>query len=140
LKGVLGELLYNTSRENFTPILDNVINLLTGDSQNLAIDLLLVCCTVKDGDKISDWSKLATPLLPIFITDGLDSKQNCELAATMVSRADPITSRAITQSVFEMFQKKGEQPVAVFCHLVARLNESYFRKWVLEEFTKLAPF
>lgn len=136
MKRVLEQILYNTNKEHFSPIVDDIVKLFNGDTQDLAIDLLLLCCMTKDGSKIKDWSSLTTALIDVLRTTGVDSKRKCQLAAILVGRSDPVTSKATTQQVFEIVQRGGEKRIGVFCQLVGKFNESYFQKWVLEEFVK----
>ena len=136
LKSVLEQVLYNTNKEHFSSLLDDIVKLFNGDTQDLAIDLLCLCCMAKDGSKIKDWSTLTTALIDVLRSRGVDSKRKCELAAILVGRSDPVTSRATTRQVFEILQRGGEKRIGAFCQLVGKFNESYFQKWVLEEFVK----
>jgi hypothetical protein len=131
--GVLDQVLYHTDKENFTPILSHILNLLAGDCQDLAIDLLISCCTFKNGVKITDWSVLAASLIDVLSTD---SKRRCQLSAILVAKSDPVTSKSTTQKVFEIFKQKGDNQVGIFCQLLGKFNASYFQKWVLNEFVK----
>src|ERR1700737_2131377 len=136
LLGVINQVLYNTSKQHFSPILDKVLDLLTGEYQHLAINLLLLCCTVKDGARIQHWSALTQPLVSVFNTHGPESKQKCLLAATIVAKADTTTSATITQKFFEAFKQNGERQIGVFCEVVGKLDESCFQRCVVDEFAK----
>jgi len=160
-RGVLEQVLYNTSKDKVSPLLDNIIKMLNGNTRDLAIDLLQSCCTIKGGSKVTDWSKFKSPLLDLIATNSLDSKQLWLLAARVVSKSDTITSKMLTQKIFEKlraetvvsksdstssepltqriseaFNESIGRRVYVFCQLVGKLNSSYFQKWVLEEFVK----
>jgi hypothetical protein len=160
-RGVLEQVLYNTSKDNFSPLLDNIINMLNGNTRELAIDLLQSCCAVKGGSKVTDWSKLKSPLVDLIDANNLDSKQLWLLAARVVSKSDTITSKTLTQKIFEKLRAESvisksdsttSEPLTqrisefsnenigrriyVFCQFVGKLNKSYFQKWVLEEFVK----
>ena len=136
LKGILDQVLYNTSKENFSPMLDDIVKLLLSNTSNLAIDLLLLCCTAKGGSKIKDWAALVNPITDVLETSGVDSKQKCHLVATLVARVDPVTSKSTTKKIFEHLKKKGEIQIGVFCLFFGKFNESYFQKWGLEEFVR----
>ena len=129
-------MLYNTSKYHFSPILDTILNLLKGECRDLAIDLLLRCCTVKDGARIKDWTVFVGPLTEVLKSDGLVSSHTCLLAAMVVAKADPMTSKTITTTVFDVLREKDVWKIGVFCQLVGKLNESCFQQWVLDEFVK----
>jgi hypothetical protein len=133
---VLDQVLYNTSRDHFSPLLDAILEFLNGDHQELAVDLLLVCCTFKRGARVKNWSSLIPTLIDVISTNGLDSKQKCLLAATVVTNSDPITSKSVTRTVFEISKSKAEQQIGTFCQLVGNLNETVFHQLVFEEFVK----
>ena len=158
-RGVLEQVLFNTSKDNALPLLDDVMNMLNGNTRDLAIDLLQSFCTVKGGSKVTDWSKLKSPLLDVVASNNLDSKQLWLLAARIVSKSDTVTSKTLSQKIFEKLQAETSgsdsstseplpqttsEPsnrnircrIYVFCQLVGKLNSSYFQKWVLEEFVK----
>ena len=135
-RNVLDQVLYDTSKEHFSPILDAIIVFLKDDHQELASDLLLLCCTFKDGGRIKDWSALVSPLTDVIGVMGLDSKSKCLLAATVVANADPITSKSITGKVFEIVKLKDTRQIGAFCQLVGNLNENVFQQLVLEELVK----
>jgi hypothetical protein len=136
LKSVLEQVLYNTNKEHFSPIINDILKLFNGDTQDLAIDLLLLCCMTKGGSKIKEWSTLTTALIDVLRTSGADSKHKCLLAAILVGRSDPVISKATTRQIFEILQRGGEKRIGVFCQLVWKFNESYFQNWVLQEFVK----
>jgi hypothetical protein len=136
LKRVLEQVLYNTNKEDFSLIINDIIRLFNSDSQDLAIDLILLCCMGKDGSKIKNWSTITTALINVLRTSGADSKRKCQLAALLVGRSDPVISNATTQQIFEILQREGEKRIGIFCQLVGKFNKSYFQKWVLEEFVK----
>jgi hypothetical protein len=133
---VLDQVLYNTSKEHFVPILDTLVDLVNGKSESLAIDLLLICCTFKGGMKITNWTTISTSLVSTLNASASTPKQKYFLLATVVARSDPITSQAITKKIFEVFREKQEDQIGTFCLLVGKLNEIYYQKWVLEEFVK----
>lgn len=133
---MLDQVLYNTSKLHFAPILDAILECLNSDQQELALDLLLICCTFKNGARVQNWSALVSPLIDVLSTNGLDSKLECLLAATIVANADPITSKSVTRKVLEISRSKGEQQIGTFCRLVGKLNETAFHQLVLEEFVK----
>jgi U3 small nucleolar RNA-associated protein 20 len=160
-RGVLEQVVYNTSKDNVSPLLDNIRKMLNGNTRELAIDLLQSCCTVKGGSKVTDWSKLKSPLVDLIDANNLDSKQLWLLAARVVSKSDTITSKTLTQKIFEKLRPESVvsksdsttsetltqrisgfpnenigRRIYVFCQLVGKLNKSYFQKWVLEEFVK----
>lgn len=135
-RNVLDQVLYDTSKEHFSPILDAIIEFLKDDHQELAIDLLLVCCTFKYGARIKDWSALVSPLTDVIGVTGFDSKSKCLLAATVVANADPITSKSITRKAFEIVESKDTQQIGAFCQLVGSLNDTVFQQLVLEELVK----
>jgi len=135
LKGVLDQVLYHTNKEHFAPILSHILNLLASDCQDLAIDLLISCCTFKNGVKITDWSVLTTSMMDILST-GIDSKRKCQLSAILVAKSDPVTSKSTTRKLFEIFKQKGDNQIGIFCQLLGKFNVSYFQKWVLDEFVK----
>jgi hypothetical protein len=134
--GVIEQVLYNTSKHHFSPILDLILNLLDGECRDLAIDLLLRCCTVKDGARIKDWTVFVAPLTGILKSDGLVSSHTCLLAAMVVAKADPTTSKTITVTVFGAVRETDVWKIGVFCQLVGKLDESCFQQWVLDEFVK----
>lgn len=133
---VLDQVLYNTSKEHFSPILDTVVEFTNSDHQEIAIDLLLQCCIFKDGARIKNWSALVSPLAEVISTGGLNSEGKCLLAATLVANADPITSKLVTRKVFEISQRIPQEQVGAFCEIVGDLNEAVFGQFVLEEFAK----
>jgi hypothetical protein len=100
------------------------------------MDLLLLCCSFKDGARIQNWFLVAEPLNNVLVAQGPVSKQKCLLVATVVAKADTHSSRIITKKVFEIFRQNGEQYIGLVCQMVGELNESYFQKWVLEEFVQ----
>jgi hypothetical protein len=135
--------------------------MLNGNTRELAIDLLQSCCTVKGGSKVTDWSKLKSPLLDLIDANNLDSQQLWLLAARIVSKSDTITSKTLTQKIFEKLRAESVvsksdrttiepltqrisysskeiigRRIYVLCQSVGKLNNSYFQKWVLEEFVK----
>jgi hypothetical protein len=132
----LDQVLYNTSKEHFAPILNNILELLIGDNQDLAIDLLLSCCAFKNGVKISDWSIVTNSCTEILNTNGVDSRRKYQLAALLVAKSDPVVSKLTAQKIFEIFTRKGDKYVGVFCQLIGKLNSFYFQQWVLEEYVK----
>ena len=136
LKSVLEQVLYNTNKEHFSSLVDDIIKLFNGDTQNLAIDLLCLCCMAKDGSKIKDWSALTAAFIDVLRRGGVNSKRKCQLAAILVARSDPVTSKTLTRQVFEILLKGEDNQIGVFCQLVGKFNESYFHKWPLEEFVK----
>ena len=144
LKSVLEQVLYNTNKEHFSSLVDDIIKLFNGDTQDLAIDLLclccidllLLCCTAKGGSKIKDWSALTAAFIDVLRRGGVNSKRKCQLAAILVARSDPVTSKTLTRQVFEILLKGEDNQIGVFCQLVGKFNESYFHKWPLEEFVK----
>jgi hypothetical protein len=131
--------LYNTSKHHFSPILDTILGLLKGEYRDLVIDLLLRCCTVKNGARIKDWKVFVAPLTEALKSDGLVSSHTCLLAAMVVAKADPMTSKTITITLFDALRKKDLWKIGVFCQLVGKLNESCFQQWVLDEFVKYSP-
>src|ERR1700685_3537712 len=106
-RGVLEQVLYNTSKNNVSPLLDNIIKMLNGNTRELAIDLLQSCCTVKGGSKVTDWSKFKSPLLDLIEANNLDSQQLWLLAARIVSKSDTITSKTLTQKIFEKLRAES---------------------------------
>lgn len=138
-RGVLEQVLYNTSKDKISPLLDNILEMLSGDTRDLAIDLLQICCTIKGGSKVTDWSKFKTPVLDLFASNVLDLKPLWLLVATVVSKSDTITSKRLTEEIFKSFNESTGQRMYVFCRLVGKLNSAYFQKWVLEEFVKYPP-
>jgi hypothetical protein len=110
---------------------------------------------------VTDWSKLKSPLVDLVDANNLDSKQLWLLAARVVSKSDTITSKTLTQKIFEKLRaetviSKSDSTTSesltqgisefsnenigrriyVFCQSVGKLNNSYFQKWVLEELVK----
>jgi hypothetical protein len=135
-KGVLEQVLFNTSKVHFSPLLGNIIKMLSDNPRDLGIDLLQSCCFIKGGSKITDWGKLKGQLIDLVATDGLESQKLCFLAATVVSKADTITSKDLAEKLFQSFEHERGQKIGVFCQLVGKLNPTYFQKWVLEHFVK----
>lgn len=140
VRGVLEQVLYNTSKDKLEPLLENILQMLKGDTRDLAIDLLQVCCTVKGGSKVTDWSKFKSPILDLLVASDVDLKPLWLLVATVVSKSDPITSKRLTEKVFQRFDEMMGQRMLVFCRLVGKSNNAYFQKWVLEEFVKYTPY
>ena len=135
LADVLKELLSNTSVTHFSPIYDQILELFNGQSCDLAIQLLLVCCQVKNGSKIKDWATIISPLSNVISTKGLESKQICVLASVVVARADAISAKTITQKIFQVAKEKKSRRVSVFLRLVQKFDDSRFENWV-EDFVK----
>ena len=133
---MLKELLYNTSKESFEPILNKILELLDSEYQGLAINLLLTCSTFKNGARIRDWSQLCSRLLAILRSSGMQTKEMYLLIATIVAKADTITSKSLTKAVFEVITKENSRKVGVFCELVGKLDQSTFQNFVHEEYWK----
>jgi hypothetical protein len=133
---VIEQVLYNTSKYHFSPILDSILSLLDGECRDLAIDLLLRCCTVKDGARIQDWTTFVDPLTEVLTSGEPDSSHMCLLSAMVVAKADPIASKTMTVNVFNALKQNDGEQIGVFCQLVGYLNESCFQQWVLDEFVK----
>ena len=129
-------MIYNTGNEAFSPILDKVLEFLDGESHNLAIDLLLLCCTIKDGTRIRDWSKISLRMTEVIRSTGLHSRESYVLAATIIARANTISSKAFPKTVFEFISKQKSRKVGFLCEIVGRLNEAAFQTFVLEEYAK----
>lgn len=133
---VIEQVLYDTSKHHFSPILDTILSLLNSECRGLAIDLLLRCCTIKGGARIMDWTSLVAPLTQALTSGGLESSQMCLLSAMVVAKADPITSKTMTVNVFNALKQNDERQIGVFCQLVGNFSESCFHQWVLDEFVK----
>lgn len=116
--------------------MDAIIDFLKDEHQELAIDLLLLCCTFKGGARIKDWPALIAPLTDVIGIAGLDTKSKSLLTATVVANADPVTSKTITRKVFGIIESKDKRQIGTFCQLVGKLNETVFQQLVLEEFVK----
>lgn len=132
---VLKELLSDTSVTHFSPIYDRILELFSGQDCDLAIQLLLICCQVKNGSKIKDWATIISPLSNIISAKGLESKQICVLASVVAAKADVISSKTITQKIFQAAKEKKSRRVSVFLQLVQKFNDSRFENWV-EDFVK----
>lgn len=135
LRLVVSEILYNTTGENFTPILSRILDFLDGRYQQLAVDLLLLCCTIKDGSRIPNWTTVSTRVSEVLQLSGTTSKELCLLASTIVAKSDTMTSKSLTTNVFQVIAKDSKA-IGIFCQLVGRLNETVFKSIVLEEFVK----
>lgn len=132
---VLSEILYNTTGENFAPILSRILDFIGGQYQQLAVDLLLLCCTIKDGGRIRNWTTVSARVSEVLQSSGTTSKELCLLASTIVAKSDTMTSKSLTTKVFQVIAKDSKS-IGNFCQLVGRLNETVFKSIVLEEFVK----
>jgi hypothetical protein len=139
LKGVLEQIIFDSSKEALKPLLENIVKCLNGDTQDLAIDLLALFCSVKGGSKIVDWSIVTDALLSVLSSDGINSERKLHLAALVLAKADPVHSNKSTRKLFEILEDKSESQVGALSRLIGSLNRDYFEKWVVEDLTKYFP-
>jgi U3 small nucleolar RNA-associated protein 20 len=137
VRSLLEQMIYNTTKQSFSPLLQCVIGLLESEAHELGVYLLLLCCTVKGGVRITDWTALSSSLLAFLTRTNINSKELCLLIATVISKSDPLVSKSFTQKVFEILRNQdSSSSLFILVRLVAKLNAIYFQKWVLEEFVK----
>jgi hypothetical protein len=136
LNGVLEQLIYETSKEALKPLLELIIEDLSVDGQDVGVDLLIRFCFVKGGSKVAEWPVLTDALVRLLSSNGIDTPRTLELAALILAKADPVTSKKATAMAFEILAEKSESQIGALSRLIGKLNRDYFDKWVLEDLTK----
>jgi hypothetical protein len=133
---VLEQIIYESTEEALKPLLELIIEGLKVEGQDLGIDLLILFCSFKGGSKVAEWPTLTDALVRLLSSNGVDTPRKLQLAALVLARADPVTSKKTTGKVLEILIKKSESQIGALSRLIGKLNRNYFDKWVLEDLTK----
>jgi U3 small nucleolar RNA-associated protein 20 len=136
LNSVLKDIIFCTRTEAFAPILEKILELLSKEQQNIAIDLLLLCCTAKSGVRVLEWAKVSSRVTDLIRSSGLHTKEGFLLVATIIAKSPTMVSNAFTRTTFESLSNQGSRKVGILCELVAKLDILVFRSFVLEEYVK----
>jgi len=136
LNCVLEQIIHDSSKQALAPLLDLIIESINGDGQDLAVDLLVLFCSVKTGSKVGDWSIVTDALIRVLMLNGINSPKRLHLAALVLAKADPVTSKKATAQVFELLKDKSESQIGPLSRLIGNINRDYFEKWVMEDLTK----
>jgi len=136
LNAVLEQIIHDSNKQALAPLLDLIIESVYRDGQDLAVDLLILFCSVKNGSKVGDWSILTDALIRVLKLNGINSPKKLHLAALVLAKADPVTSKKATAKLFELLKDKSESQIGPLSRLIGNINRDYFEKWVLEDLTK----
>ena len=133
---MLQQIIYESSKDALTPLLQLIIENLNMEGQDFGIDLLSLFCSIKAASKVAEWPNLADALFLILSSNGIDSPRKLQLTALILAKADPVTSKKTTRKVLDILADKSDSQIGALSRLIGKLNRDYFDKWVLEDLAK----